>query len=532
MKRGTTMLLCLALCLGALASEDAAVVPQQIVNQKSAIGDWQSADAIPIPKLLSYQGKLTDTLGRPVPDGNYQLTFRLYTQETGGTPFWNETQTVRTKAGLFSVLLGAVNAIDSVPQAGSFYLGMAVGDGAELTPRLRLVSAAYAYLAARADTANFVLGGASDNAWVRGTPHSVLFTIRQLGIARGDARNDRYGAYRYSHINLGTECVTGAQGQDYGACVVTGGYLNTAGNTYATVCGSGENSATGYGATIGGETDNYATDSGAVVAGGCENRGSNWATTIGGGRSNTASGWAATVGGGMGCKANGICATVAGGSYDTSAAIYSFATNNHSVVPSSYSNPAAFNGTTATASSQLRCGTLAKTGGTFTIDHPLDPYGRILNHYFIEGPEMLNIYRGSVVLDATGRAEVQLPDYFAALNRNPHIQLTGVGRYEIYVVEDVKGNRFVIGGPANAKVYWFVTGERADVSAEAIRRMMPVEQPKTGELAGRRLDDDFLVGCMEQLVREGKASGIDFRIAAGRGRYERMKNPPRPEKEE
>jgi hypothetical protein len=37
------------------------------------------------------------------------------------------------------------------------------------------------------------------------------------------------------------------------------------------------------------------------------------------------------------------------------------------------------------------------------------------------------------------------------------------------------------------------------------------------------LDDDFLVGCMDQLVREGKAQGIDFRTAAGRAKYEKMK---------
>jgi hypothetical protein len=94
------------------------------------------------------------------------------------------------------------------------------------------------------------------------------------------------------------------------------------------------------------------------------------------------------------------------------------------------------------ASNQLRCGTLSKAGGTFTIDHPLDPYNKILNHYFIEGPEMLNLYRGSVILDANGRAEVKLPEYFSALNRNPHIQLTGVGTSDVYVLEDIKGNTF------------------------------------------------------------------------------------------
>jgi hypothetical protein len=58
--------------------------------------------------------------------------------------------------------------------------------------------------------------------------------------------------------------------------------------------------------------------------------------------------------------------------------------------------------------------------------------------------------------------------------------------------------------------------------------MMPVEQEKTGPLAGRMLDDEFMSGCLEQLEREGKAQGIDFRTAKGRERYERMKNPPEP----
>lgn len=192
-------------------------------------------------------------------------------------------------------------------------------------------------------------------------------------------------------------------------------------------------------------------------------------------------------------------------------------------MPADYTNSAAFNGQTATASNQLRCGTLSKAGGTFTIEHPLDPYNKILNHYFIEGPEMLNLYRGSVILDANGRAEVKLPEYFSALNRNPHIQLTGVGTSDVYVLEDIKGNTFVIGGKPKTKVYWQVTGERADVSAEAIRRLMPVEQLKTGALSGRMLDDEFLSGCMEQLEREGKAQGINFRTNEGRKRYEEMK---------
>ncbi len=118
----------------------------------------QSVESIVIPQMLSYQGKLTDTLGVPVSDTSYQVTFRLYTVPTGGTSFWSETQTVQTQDGLFSVLLGSVAQIESVPISGSLYLGMAVAGGAELSPRLRLVGSAYSYLAGKAANSDLLQG--------------------------------------------------------------------------------------------------------------------------------------------------------------------------------------------------------------------------------------------------------------------------------------------------------------------------------------------------------------------------------------
>jgi hypothetical protein len=137
---------------------------------------------------------------------------------------------------------------------------------------------------------------------------------------------------------------------------------------------------------------------------------------------------------------------------------------------------------------------------------------------------MVNIYRGAAFLDANGRAEVRLPDYFDALNRNPMVQLTGVGSAEVvYVAEDINGNSFVIGGKPGMKVYWTVTGDRKDPSAEITRIIMPVEQPKTGDLAGRSLDDAFLGSTMQQLERMGEAGKFSFRTDAARQRYEDMK---------
>ena len=136
---------------------------------------------------------------------------------------------------------------------------------------------------------------------------------------------------------------------------------------------------------------------------------------------------------------------------------------------------------------------------------------------------MVLIYRGSVVIDENGKAEVQLPDYFDALNKNPMIQLTGIGSSDIYVAEKVHDNRFVIGGKPNTEVYWTATGERKDPSAEITKIIMPVEQIKDGELAGHSLDDDFLATTMTQLKRMGKAGQFKFRTAAGQQKYQVMK---------
>lgn len=63
-------------------------------------------------------------------------------------------------------------------------------------------------------------------------------------------------------------------------------------------------------------------------------------------------------------------------------------------------------------------GTLSKGGGSFKIDHPLDPANKTLSHSFVESPDMLNIYNGNVTTDADGFATVTLPDWFEALNRD------------------------------------------------------------------------------------------------------------------
>jgi hypothetical protein len=51
-------------------------------------------------------------------------------------------------------------------------------------------------------------------------------------------------------------------------------------------------------------------------------------------------------------------------------------------------------------------GTLSKSGGSFTIDHPTDPANTYLSHSFVESPDMKNIYDGVVTTDGKGFATV------------------------------------------------------------------------------------------------------------------------------
>jgi len=130
-------------------------------------------------------------------------------------------------------------------------------------------------------------------------------------------------------------------------------------------------------------------------------------------------------------------------------------------------------------------GTLTKGGGSFKIDHPLDPQNKYLQHSFVESPDMMNVYNGNVVLDRTGAAVVDLPEYFQMLNRDFRYQLTAIGAPgpNLYVAEKISRNRFKIaGGTPGMEVSWQVTGIRQDPWANANR--IPVESDKPEALRG------------------------------------------------
>ena len=143
-------------------------------------------------------------------------------------------------------------------------------------------------------------------------------------------------------------------------------------------------------------------------------------------------------------------------------------------------------------------GTLSKAGGSFKIDHPLDPENKYLSHSFVESPDMMNIYNGNITTDGNGLAVVDLPDYFDSLNRDFRYQLTVVGQFaQAIVAQEVKDNRFTIQTSApGVKVSWQVTGIRHD--AWANKNRIQVEEVKTEQERGRYLHPDAFGQAQER----------------------------------
>jgi hypothetical protein len=152
------------------------------------------------------------------------------------------------------------------------------------------------------------------------------------------------------------------------------------------------------------------------------------------------------------------------------------------VVTNSSGNAARFTGNVVVNGNLTVSGTVAKGGGSFKIDHPLDPANKYLYHSFVESPEMKNIYDGVIKLDANGDAIVDLPNYFQAVNMDFRYQLTSIGAPGpgLYVSEEVVNNKFKIsGGTPGMKVSWMLTGVRQDPYSKAHPIQVEVEKPES-----------------------------------------------------
>jgi hypothetical protein len=277
------------------------------------------------PRLLNYQGFLTDTLGNPITNPSSSMTFTIFDAVSAGSQKWTESQLVSVDKGIFHVLLGSVTSIpDSVfTNSNSRWLELTVA-GQILTPRTQIVSSPYSYTSTYSDTAIYARNSAPDNDWsFRIT--DIADTTLQMGGRWGLTRagNVLYGNADSTHVNFGVVCTTGTTGHNNKYCTVGGGGGNVADTTYTTVAGGQSNIASGYAATVGGGYSNQADSAYAFIGGGYNNTASAYAV-IGGGYINTASGNRAFVGAGGNNSASGSSSTVGGGNSNAASGTFAF----------------------------------------------------------------------------------------------------------------------------------------------------------------------------------------------------------------
>ncbi len=160
-----------------------------------------NSDAIVIPRLINYQGKLTDGTGNPL-TGNYDMFFEIWDAPSGGTSHWSETQNdVPVTAGLFNVILGSVSPITSLPDGSQCWLEVTV-EGKLISPRVRLVSVPYAYKTDKAEDAN-QLGGVpaasyATQTWVTANDAGRSGVATDL-FEGADRLSDKYAPISHEH---------------------------------------------------------------------------------------------------------------------------------------------------------------------------------------------------------------------------------------------------------------------------------------------------------------------------------------------
>ena len=98
-----------------------------------------------IPETINYQGILKDAAGVVVQNGDYNLTFKLYDAESGGTSLWAETKSISVLDGIVNTKLGSSSSLPDSIFDGALWLGITIGSGSELAPRVALTSVPYSF---------------------------------------------------------------------------------------------------------------------------------------------------------------------------------------------------------------------------------------------------------------------------------------------------------------------------------------------------------------------------------------------------
>jgi hypothetical protein len=185
-----------------------------------------------VPRTLSFQGVLTDTLGKAKPDGPYSFTFRFYEVSSGGSALWAEPKTLQVKRGLFQTILGDQVALGSAIQFDKrYWLGIQVAAEPELAPRIELTSVGASLRAGRADTAMFALNVPQqafvDSARVAGTVAEGAVTSAKL--ANGAVTGAKISS---TGASVGQALTWNGSSVGWGTPIVGGIWQQAGGNLY------------------------------------------------------------------------------------------------------------------------------------------------------------------------------------------------------------------------------------------------------------------------------------------------------------
>ena len=134
-----------------------------------------------VPKTISFQAMITDTLGVPIADGSHNFTFRIERPNQGGQvqTIWEETKQVDVVDGIVSTILGSVTPIGFIPISDNYSLSVALEN--EVISISPLTSVPFSFNASRAmnatnathaDTAHFT--HQADHAMYADTAHFVM----------------------------------------------------------------------------------------------------------------------------------------------------------------------------------------------------------------------------------------------------------------------------------------------------------------------------------------------------------------------
>jgi cysteine-rich repeat protein len=125
------------------------------MNRLRQIATLALALAVSLPALaqdtLSYQGSILNAARQPV-TASYPIVFSLYTEREAGEVIWTESyDSIDIVDGTFNMDLGSVTPFPSrLGETAELYLGIAVNDGPEMMPRVKISSTLRARWAAHA----------------------------------------------------------------------------------------------------------------------------------------------------------------------------------------------------------------------------------------------------------------------------------------------------------------------------------------------------------------------------------------------